>query len=226
VLVAGEGFGEASQEALATLCRVYWYPLYAFVRREGYTPDDAQDLTQAFFARLLEKKYLRDCDRDRGRFRSFLLASLKHFLSNERDHDRAQKRGGGVCSLSLDVVIGMGESRYSIEPRCDLTPERIFERQWALTVLDQVFSRLKSEMATSGKADYFERMKPFLVGAEEHIPYKDLANRFETTEGALKIAIHRLRRRFREVLRDEIAQTVVDADEIQEEIRYLISVLA
>src|SRR5262245_24986606 len=130
VLIAGEGFSAESQDALATLCRTYWYPLYAFVRRQGYSPDDAQDLTQSFFSRLLEKRYLRDCDRERGRFRSFLLASLKHFLSNERDRSRSQKRGGGVVVVPLDVIIQTGESRYSLEPRNDITPETIFERQW------------------------------------------------------------------------------------------------
>ena len=225
VLIAGEGAGEASREALATLCRVYWYPLYAFVRREGYGPEEAQDLTQAFFTRLLEKKYLRDCDRDRGRFRSFLLAALKHFLSNERDRAHAQKRGGGAYVLSLDWVIQTGESRYSLEPRSDLTPEKIFERQWAVTVLDQVFSRLQDEMEESGKTSHFQRIKPFLTGAEEHIPYRDLAGELNTTEGALKVAIHRLRRRFREILRDEISRTVVHPDEVQDEIRYLVAAM-
>jgi DNA-directed RNA polymerase specialized sigma24 family protein len=225
VRIAGESFGEESQQALATLCRAYWYPLYAFVRREGYGPDEAQDLTQAFFARLLEKKYLRDADRDRGRFRSFLLASMKHFLSNERDRARAEKRGGGTTALALDEVIRTGESRFSLEPRSQLTPEKIFERQWALAVLDRVFTRVQAEMADNGKAAQLERMKPFLIGGETHIPYSRLAGEWDMTEGALKVAIHRLRRRFREVLRDEISQTVVRPEEVQEEIRYLVSVL-
>jgi RNA polymerase sigma-70 factor (ECF subfamily) len=225
VLIAGQGSSEESRQALAKLCRLYWYPLYAFVRREGYDPDEAQDLTQAFFARLLEKKYLKDYQRERGRFRSFLLTALKHFLSNERDRRHAQKRGGGASLLSLDAVMEAGERRYSLEPRSDLTPERIFERQWALTVLDQVFLRLRGELDESGKKQQFELMKPFLVGAEDRIPYKDLASELNTTEGGLKVAIHRLRRRFREILRDEISQTVVHAGEVQDEIRYLISVL-
>ncbi len=225
VLIAGQGSSEESRQALAKLCRLYWYPLYAFVRREGYDPDEAQDLTQAFFTRLLEKKYLKDYQRERGRFRSFLLTALKHFLSNERDRSHAQKRGGGASLLSLDAVMEAGERRYSLEPRSDLTPERIFERQWALTVLDQVFLRLRGESDESGKKQQFELMKPFLVGAEDRIPYKDLASELNTTEGGLKVAIHRLRRRFREILRDEISQTVVHAGEVQEEIRYLISVL-
>jgi DNA-directed RNA polymerase specialized sigma24 family protein len=214
-----------SREALATLCRLYWYPLYAFVRREGHSPDEAQDLTQAFFARLLEKKYLRDYERDRGRFRSFLLAALKHFLANERDRASAQKRGGGVSDMSLDAVIQSGERRYNLEPRSELTPDKLFARQWALTVLDRVISRLQVEFDQSGKGPYFERMTPLLAGDETRIPYAELAGELHTTEGALKTAVHRLRRRYREILRDEIAQTVVHPNEVQEEIRYLVSVL-
>jgi RNA polymerase sigma-70 factor (ECF subfamily) len=204
---------------------LYWYPLYAFVRREGHRPDEAQDLTQAFFARLLEKKYLRDYERDRGRFRSFLLAALKHFLANERDRASAQKRGGGLSDMSLDAVIQAGERRYSLEPRSELTPDKIFERQWALTVLDRVISRLHEEFEQNGKGPQFERMKPLLAGDETRIPYAELASGLNTTEGALKTAVHRLRRRYREILRDEIAQTVVHPDEVREEIRYLVSVL-
>jgi RNA polymerase sigma factor (sigma-70 family) len=225
VRIACRDSSHESRQALATLCRLYWYPLYAFVRREGHNPDEAQDLTQAFFARLLEKKYLKDYEASRGRFRSFLLASLKHFLSNERDRASAQKRGGGATALSLDAVIQSGERRYSLEPRSELTPDKIFERQWALTVLDRVISRLQAEFAESGKGAQFERMKPLLAGDESRIPYAELASELNTTEGALKTAIHRLRRRYREILRDEIAQTVGHADEVQEEIRYLVSVL-
>lgn len=223
MLLAGEGFSAQSSEALATLCGVYWYPLYAFIRRQGYGPDEAQDLTQAFFARLLEKKYLRDYARERGRFRSFLLAALKHFLSNERDRSRAQKRGGGVPSLPLSAVIQDGENRYSLEPRSDLTPERIFERQWARALLDHVLVRLQDEFVTAGKAGQFDRLKGFLMGDEARIPYAELAKDFATTENALKVSIHRMRRRFKDVLRDEISHTVADPAEIQEEIRYLLS---
>jgi RNA polymerase sigma factor (sigma-70 family) len=225
VRIAGRGSSDESRQALATLCRLYWYPLYAFVRREGHSPDEAQDLTQAFFTRLLEKRYLKDYEQSRGRFRSFLLASLKHFLSNERDRASAQKRGGGATALPLDAVIQSGERRYSLEPLSDLTPDKIFERQWALTVLDHVISRLQAEFDQSGKGSQFERMKPLLAGDETRIPYAELASELNTTEGALKTAIHRLRRRYREVLRDEIAQTVVHPDEVQAEIRYLVSVL-
>jgi len=225
IRIAVQGSNDESRQALATLCRLYWYPLYAFVRREGYRPDEAQDLTQAFFTRLLEKKYLRDYERDRGRFRSFLLASLKHFLSNERDRANAQKRGGGASVLSLDAVIQAGELRYSHEPRSEMTPDKLFERQWALTVIDRVIARLQADSDRIGKGALFERMKPFLAGVETSTPYSELAGELNTTEGALKVAVHRLRLRFREILRDEIAQTVAHSDEVQEEIRYLVSIL-
>jgi RNA polymerase sigma-70 factor (ECF subfamily) len=220
VLIAGEGLSSESQEALATLCRTYWYPLYGFVRRQGYPPEEARDLTQGFFTRLLEKRYLRDYQRERGRFRSFLLASLKHFLANERDWARAQKRGGGTLALSLEGIIDTGEHRYSLEPRSNLTPERIFEKQWALTMLDQVLLRLGKE------SEHFNRLKSFLVGDEARIPYRQLANDLGTTEGALKVSVHRLRRRFREILREEISHTVSDPAEVQDEIRYLLAIVA
>ena len=219
VRVAGGGFSPESREALAALCRTYWYPLYAYVRRQGYPPEEAQDLTQGFFTRLLEKRYLRDYQRERGRFRSFLLASLKHFLSNQRDWDRAQKRGGG-SPVSLEELIQAGEQRYSLEPRCNLTPERIFERQWAATILDRVLLRLREQ------SEQCECLMPFLIAGDDRTPYRQLAIDLGTTEGALKVSIHRLRRRFREMLRDEISHTVSDPAEVQEEIRYLMSVVA
>jgi len=220
VLIAGDGTSEGSQEALASLCRIYWYPLYAFVRRQGHTPEDAQDLTQAFFARLVERHYLRGYERERGRFRSFLLASLKHFLANEHRSASRQKRGGGASALSLDTLIETGEHRYRLEPRSTLTPEKIFERQWALTVLDQVLDRLRKE------SEQFDHLKGFLIGDEARIPYRQLANDLGTTEGALKVTVHRLRQRFREMLREEIAQTVSDPEEVRQEIRYLMAVVS
>jgi RNA polymerase sigma-70 factor (ECF subfamily) len=220
VLIAGDGRSRESQEALAILCRTYWYPLYAFVRRQGYSPEESQDLTQGFFTKLLEKRYLRDYQRERGRFRSYLLASLKHFLANERDWTRAQKRGGGVSPLPVDALIQTGEQRYRLEPRTDLTPEKIFEKQWAQTILDQVLLRLQ------GETEQFDRVKDFLIGDEARIPYKQLAVDLGSTEGALKVAVYRLRRRFREILRDEISHTVSDPADVQEEIRYLMTVVA
>jgi RNA polymerase sigma-70 factor (ECF subfamily) len=226
VLRAQSGPTKQAQEALATLCQVYWYPLYAFVRRQNYGPEEAQDLTQAFFAQLLEKHYLDDYERERGRFRSFLLTALKHFLSNERDRSRALKRGGGITLAPLDALIQTGETRYTREPQYSSTPESIYEKQWALTLLDHVLIRLRAEFAKTGKEDQFDRVKDLLTGDENHIAYSDLAAELQTTEGALKVAIHRMRRRFREVLRDEISRTVSQPDLVGEEIRYLMAVIA
>jgi RNA polymerase sigma factor (sigma-70 family) len=226
VLLAREGWVESSREALAKLCNMYWYPLYAFIRRRGYSPEEAQDLTQGFFARLLERGYLRQYDKERGRFRSFLLASLNHFLSNERDWANAEKRGGGTSPVSLDAIIQIGEKRYSLEPRSDLTPENIFEREWALTLVEQVCLRVQTEFAQAGQESEFERLKTCFIRDEAHIPYRELAVELGTSEGALRVAIHRLRRRFREVFHEEIAHTVSSASEVQEELQYLMTVIS
>ena len=226
VLAARGGPTPQSHEALAALCQIYWYPLYGFIRRQNYNPEEAQDLTQAFFARLLERHFLDDYVRERGRFRSFLMAALKHFLANERDWQRAQKRGGGLTAVSLDALIQTGEQRYSLEPRYSITPESIFERQWALTLLDHVLARLQQEFAAAGKHDHFDRFKGLLIGDDSNLGYAALAGELGMTEGAVKVAVHRMRRRFREVLRDEISQTVADAGHVGEEIRYLMSVIA
>jgi RNA polymerase sigma-70 factor (ECF subfamily) len=219
VLAAGRGGTQESQEALASLCGAYWYPLYAFVRRLGRRPEEAQDLTQAFFARLLEKNYLRAADPGRGRFRSFLLAAFKHFLSKERERTRAQKRGGGRKHLPLDFEAG--ERRYSLEPAHELTAERLYEQRWALTVLDQVLARLRGEFSHGGKADLFERLKGYLTGEGAVRPYREAAAELGTTEAAFKMAVHRLRQRFREALLAEIAQTVAGPEEVDEELRHL-----
>lgn len=217
---------EESQEALADLCGIYWYPLYAFVRRQGYSPEDAQDLTQGFFARLLEKHYLQDFQRERGRFRSFLLASLKHFLANERDWGRAKKRGGGILPVSLSEMLSAGESRYNAQPRHDTTPEQIFEKQWVQALLDHVLVRLEAEFEEAGKGAQFDRFKGFLTDDAPDVRYRQLAEDFAMSEGALKVAIHRMRRRFRELLRESIAQTVASPDEVREELRYLLKTVA
>jgi RNA polymerase sigma factor (sigma-70 family) len=226
VLAAG-GPDRQAQDALAALCRIYWYPLYAYVRRHGYSADEAQDLTQGFIARLLEKKILRDFQPERGRFRSFLLASLKHFLANERASAHALKRGGGVSPVRLDLAMDSGEHRYRMEPRDDLTPEKIFEKQWALALVSQVIARLREEFERTGKSVQFNRLQGCLTGDDNDrcIRYRKLAQELDMTEGALKVAIHRLRHRFREALRDEISATVVHTDEIGEEIRYLMAVI-
>jgi RNA polymerase sigma-70 factor (ECF subfamily) len=209
--------------AMAELCRVYWYPLYAYVRRRGHDIHEAEDLTQEFFLRLLTKNYLASVDRDKGKFRAFLLASLKHFLANEWDRSQAQKRGGGQAVLPISTVDA--ESRYRLEPWHDLTPEKLFERRWALTVLDQVLARLQAEHTAEGKQPLFDKLKPFLTGGGELGGYAEAAAELGMTEGAVKTAVHRLRRRYRQLLRDEIAQTVAGPEEIDEEIQYLLSCL-
>jgi RNA polymerase sigma factor (sigma-70 family) len=223
VLAAGQAQSTASREALAGLCEIYWYPLYAYVRRWGYDPDRAQDLTQEFFARLLEKHYLRDADPARGRFRSFLLASLKHFLSNERDRESAVKRGGRATIVPLEIETA--EGMYQREPPDADTPEKVFERRWAMTLLGRALSRLAAEFAESGRSDTFRRLEGYLTGESDTVPYAELARDLGMTEGAVKVAVHRLRRRFGTVLRAEIAETVSDPAQVDEEIRELFRVL-
>ena len=223
VLAASGSEDTHSREALAQLCQVYWYPLYAFVRRHGHGPHDAQDLTQEFFMRLLEKDYLRDVDRSKGKFRSFLMAALKHFLSKEWARGKTLKRGGGQRLLSLDII--SAEDRYRREPQDNLTAEKLFEHRWALTLLDRVLTRLSEEYEASGKATMFEQLKGCLTGDSDLLPYAELALGLGISEGAVKVAVHRLRKRYRGVLRDEIAQTVADPTEIDDEIRQLFSAL-
>jgi RNA polymerase sigma-70 factor (ECF subfamily) len=205
--------------AMAELCRAYWYPLYAFIRRRGYDSHAAEDLTQEFFARLLEKHFLESVDRRKGKFRAFLLAALKHFLANEQDRARAQKRGGGQAVIRLDALDA--EARYGLEPVDYLTPDKLFERRWALAVLERVLARLEAEFAAAGKADFFAALKGFLAGGPART-YGAAGEHLGMSEGAVKVAVHRLRRRYRALLRDEIAQTVVDPAEIDDEIRYLL----
>jgi RNA polymerase sigma factor (sigma-70 family) len=223
VVAAGRGETAPSRDALAALCRAYWYPLYAFIRRRGFGPADAQDLTQEFFARLLEKNYVQAADRERGRFRSFLLAAVKHFLANERDRANARKRGGGQPLLSLDL--DGAESRYCLEPADAATPERLFERRWAVTLLDRVLERLREEYAAKGQAAVFEQLKPFLAREKGAAPYRELAERAGLTEGSIKTAVHRLRRRYRSLLEDEIAQTVCAQGDVANEVRELFAAL-
>jgi RNA polymerase sigma factor (sigma-70 family) len=210
-------------EAMAELCRLYWYPLYAYVRRRGHDTHEAEDLTQEFFLRLLAKDYLLGVDRQKGKFRAFLLASLKHFLANEWDRSRTQKRGGGRTVLPISTA--EAENRYRLEPWHDLTPDRLFERRWALTVLDNVLVRLQLALAFEGKQAVFDRLRPFLTGSREPGGYAVAAAELGTSEGAVKTAVHRLRRRYRQLLRDEIAHTVADPAEIDDEIRYLLACL-
>jgi RNA polymerase sigma factor (sigma-70 family) len=223
VLTAG-GDASAAQVALATLCETYWYPLYAYARRQGCNPEDAQDLTQAFFARLLEKQVVHGARRERGRFRSFLLAAMKHFLLNEAQHRRALKRGGGHVLQSLDVEIG--ETRYRRELTDACTPEVLFDRSWACTVLDRVLVRLRGEWTNSGKAAEFDRLKACLTGESREGGYRELSRELGLSDGAVKVKVHRLRRRYRDLLREEIAETVLTEQAVQEEIQHLFRALS
>jgi RNA polymerase sigma-70 factor (ECF subfamily) len=223
VLAAGKGASADAQAALAALCQTYWYPLYAYVRRQGHQPDDAQDLTQEFFARLLEKHYLQSADPGRGRFRSFLLTAFQRFLSKERDRERAKRRGGGTKPLPLDFEAG--ERRYSLEPAHEATAERIYEQRWALTLLDRVFARLRDESDRAGKQKQFDRLKVYLTGEAGAPAYRDIAAELAMTEGAVKVAVHRLRRRYRDLVREEISQTVAGPEDVDEELRHLFAAL-
>jgi len=212
------------QQALESLCQTYWFPLYAYLRRHGCDTHQAEDHTQAFLANLLAKQGLRLAQPERGKFRSFLLAALKHFLANERARAGAQKRGGGRTVLSLDCH--SAEAQYALEPRDELSPEKLFERSWALTVLDRTMARLEAEAAASKKQTQFDRLKAYLTAGKNAVAYHQAAAELKMTEGAVKVAVHRLRRRYRELLRNEIAQTVATEDQIDEEIRHLFAALA
>jgi RNA polymerase sigma-70 factor (ECF subfamily) len=213
----------AAAEALQALCESYWYPLYAYVRRRGHNPQDAQDLTQEFFARLLEKRSLTRADPERGRFRTFLLASLDHFLANEWRKAGARKRGGDRCVLSLDFQ--KGEDRYALEPVDRWTAERTFQRRWALTLIERALERLRVEYESQGKGSLFEALKPHL-GGEDPVPtYGEIAEQLGLSEGAVKTAAHRLRRRGRELLHLEAAQTLARSDDVQSEIQDLFAAL-
>jgi RNA polymerase sigma factor (sigma-70 family) len=222
VVAAGDPRRKEARSALVGLCESYWYPLYAYLRRRGYPADQAQDLTQEFFVRVLEGRYLDRADPERGRFRSFLMSSLKFFVADQEDRNRAHKRGGGAL---VPIEFSSGEERYQREPAHDETPERIFERRWALSVLDRVVERLRSEFVQHGRPEHFERLKMSLLGQSD-APYASLAREMNTSEGALKVAIHRLRKRYRELFRQEITDTVVDPADVESELRHLASVLS
>jgi len=221
VVAAGDLGQKEARSALASLCENYWYPLYAYLRRRGYPADQAQDLTQEFFIRLLEGHYLDRADPNKGRFRYFLLTSLKFFVADEEDRRRAHKRGGGQV---VALEFSSGEGRYQREPAHDETPERIFERRWALMVIDRVVEKLRSEFIQHGRPEHFDQLKVFLLGRSD-APYVALARDLNTSEGALKVAIHRLRKRYRELFRQEIADTVADPADVESELRYLAAVL-
>jgi len=222
VLAAGDSSAPGRSKALEKVCETYWYPLYAFIRRQQRSPEDAEDLTQEFFAWLLESKHIGLADRDCGKFRSFLLVRLKHFLCDQAKKARAQKRGGGEPVLSLDVKLA--EEHYQLELATDETPEKVFDRSWALAIMKQTVSRLREEYIGAGRGELFEELKRFQTGAEAP-SYAETAARLSLSESAVKSAIWRLRQRHRELLREEIGRTVANPADVNEEIRYLISIL-
>jgi RNA polymerase sigma-70 factor (ECF subfamily) len=224
VLNAAETSSPAADQAVAQLCETYWYPLYVYVRRQGYNPDDAQDLTQEFFSRLLEKHYLRSVDRQKGKFRSFLLAAMEHFLAKHWRDSHRLKRGGGHTIVSLDDE--SAEDRYQREPAQDMTAEHMYERRWALTLIDQALQRLCQEFQASDKLAIFTSLQPFLSGDRPQATYAQIGVQLDMTEGAVKVAVHRLRSRYGELLRSEITRTVANPEDVDEELRYLIEVIS
>lgn len=223
LVLASRGEVPASADALEAICRAYWYPLYAFARRFGHPPHDAQDLTQEFFRRLLEQRWLDSADREKGRLRTFLVVAFKRFMANEWRQASAQHRGGGQSHMPIDTAFA--ESRYAADPAA--TPaEVIFDRHWALALLDRTIDRLRAEFLTAGKPAEFEALKACLTAARGEIDYAALARRLETSDGAARVAVHRLRKRFREVFREEVAQTLADGADLEGEIRHLATALA
>jgi len=220
---AAAGDNVQARQALEALCSTYWYPLYAYVRRRGFQPASAQDMTQAYFTHLLDGERFQAADPERGRFRSFLLKSLQNFLSTERRRERAAKRGGGRATLSLDFE--QGEERYSREPADTDTPERLFERRWALTLLETTWARLCDEYRQSGKGPLCSALQPHLHGDVDRIPLAELATHLEMSPDAVKVAAHRLRRRYRELLRQAIRDTVDTAEEVDDELMRLMDAL-
>jgi RNA polymerase sigma-70 factor (ECF subfamily) len=223
VLAAQRGEGTAARAALEALCGAYWYPLYAYVRGRGHDPDTARDLTQAFFADLLGRRFLESVEPSKGRFRAFLLASLKNFLSHEREREGALKRGAAAVTVSLDAQDA--EGRFEREPVDQLTPEEIFERRWGLTIMERAMDRLEAESGSEARPVQFERLHPYLTGAEPHVPYREVAADLGLSEGAVKTAVYRLRKDYGRLLRQEIAATVADPAEIDDELRHLLAVI-
>jgi len=224
VLSAQDKQSSQCRQALDGLCQTYWYPLYAFVRRQGCTADEAADLTQGFFARCLEKDWLGSVDQSKGRFRSFLLAAMKHYVSNERARQRAKKRGGGKHIFSLDIQTA--ETRYKIEPETTTTPEQLFERQWALAMLDTVLKDLQQQYLDDGKAEMFDSLKSCLIGQTKSLPSNELALKLQCTEGAVRVMVHRLKKRYRDLLRQHIADTVATPEDVEAEMQHLRKILS
>jgi len=223
VLTAGRRDSTRAHDALTKLCQTYWRPLYAYVRRRGYSPHDAEDLTQAFFARLLERNDVAVVSPERGRFRSYLLGAMNHFLSDEWDRARAQKRGGGRV-IHLDSAVA--EAACAADSAGADTPETVYDRRWALTLLEEVHQRLRQEYERDRKGALFEALRFSLMGERSAVPYVELAGRLNLSEGAVKVAVHRLRQRYRRLLRELVAETVSSPDEIEEELGHLVRTLS
>ena len=219
ILAAADPRSSSAHEALSSLCEIYWMAVYAFVRRTGASVEDARDLTQAFFAVVIEKGYFKDAQRERGRFRTFLLTAVAHFLSNRRKADRALKRGGGHIVLSLDV--DDGERRYQLDPADTMTPERLFDRRWALAVLDHAMARLSAQYATPDRRKVFTTLKPFLDGHEPE-SHSAAATSLSLTEGSFRVKLHRFRKQFAASLRDVVQETVERPEDVEDELRYLL----
>jgi RNA polymerase sigma factor (sigma-70 family) len=224
VLTAGRNDTTRAHEALSHLCETYWYPLYAYARGRGASPHDSQDLTQEFFSRLLEGNWLAQADRERGRFRSFLLSAMKHFLANEWNKAHAQKRGGRQPILSLND--DSAEERYRLEPVEEMTPETLFERRWALTLLNDVLARLEQEYARAGKREWLEALRPALSVDRDKLRYGEIATKLGIAEPAARVAVHRLRQRYRRLIQTEVAGTVAAPEDVEEEMRHLFQVLS
>jgi RNA polymerase sigma-70 factor (ECF subfamily) len=224
VLAAGVPDSPDAQAALARLCQTYWYPVYCCVRRHGRSPEDAQDLTQAFFAKLIERKQISLADRERGRFRTFLLRSLENFLKNEYEKATSQKRGGGQEIVPLDVALA--EDRYQSEPSTELGPEQLFERKWASTLINETMNHLRRELSVTGREELFDQLEPHLWGDDTSTPYSAIAAGLHMTVVAVRVTLHRLRSRYRALLREQIAHTIADPAEIDDEMRRLFQVLA
>lgn len=224
VLAAGKPDSSHYREALEMLCQTYWFPIYAYLRRQGYGAHEAEDQTQGFFTHTIEMHDLCRADPDRGKFRSFLLSMLKHFVADQWDRSQAQKRGGGKKTFSLDFADA--ETRYKLEPSHQLSPDKLFEKSWALTVLGRTMANLKAETCDPNKQELFEQLKAHLTGQSHAVPYRELAVRLKMTEGSVKVAVHRLRQRYRELLREQIAHTISGPEEVEEEILALFSALA
>jgi RNA polymerase sigma-70 factor (ECF subfamily) len=223
VLAAREGESTQATSAMERLCRIYWYPLYGFIRRRGFAVEDAQDMTQEFFSRMLQRDFLKNVAREKGRFRTFLLTALKNFLASEWRRGQTAKRGGGQLIVSWDEL--QAEQRYGSEPAEEMTPEHFFEQRWAMAVMEQAMSVLAAELAATGKAAQFECFKPFLSAEGTKTDYESAAGQLGMTPGAVSVAVHRLRRRFSEAVRSVVGHTVAGPDQVEEEVQFLARVL-